>query len=346
MSETKLTDIYGWKNFSENSGFDIQGIVGRLVSQKGNVYFCITDQGEKPARLSGRFSFKAQNQEAMPAAGDWVTLQEKSPGSFKIHSLLPRKNALSRRSPEEEQSTVLAANIDLVFIVLSAESYREGLAERYLALVASCNLASCLIINKADLAGHDLPHNEIKLSAQTGFNMQALTSLLQPFLTYVFIGPSGAGKSTIVNFLLHEQKQETGEVRENDRRGRHVTSCRSMFVCPNGSLLLDTPGIRETGIAAECPEDVFKKISILSGRCRFRDCTHENEPGCAVKEALEQKELSWREYNNYRKISDEAGWQNNVQKQILSRSEKTKWRQIKDPFRKTRSKGRPDDTGE
>ncbi len=241
-----------------------------------------------------------------PVTGDYVEVD--SGGA--IARVLPRAGTVTRRAAgRAAREQVLAANVDLALVVEPLPEPRVRRAERLVALATAGGVPAALVLTKADLAHDVLPDrlarrlgvaDAVAVSAAGGDGLGVLRTLLAPGSTAVLLGPSGAGKSTLVNALLGEQRQATGEVRASDGRGRHTTVTRELIALPNGALLIDTPGLREAGVwdGAE-----FEDVDALAAGCRFADCAHESEPGCAVRAALDPARVA-----AWRKLRREQEW--------------------------------------
>jgi ribosome biogenesis GTPase len=268
-----------------------------------------------------------------PATGDWVTIRDRAT----IEEVLPRTTAISRKragSGFDEQ--VLAANVDLILIVTGLDNdYNPRRLERYLTLSAESRASPLVILNKIDLHAstahfvHDTAPlcdgNLIALSARTGEGLENLAERLTPGLTAALIGSSGAGKSTLLNGLLGRDHMRTGEVRLSDQRGRHTTTHRELFLLPGGASIIDMPGLRELQLWAD-PESVgsvFSEIEALAKQCRYRDCNHQDEPGCAVIGSVDPTRLA-----SYRKLAREVAHLERQQNIHASLAEKRRWKAI------------------
>jgi len=241
-----------------------------------------------------------------PVTGDYVEVD--SGGA--IARVLPRAGTVTRRAAgRAAREQVLAANVDLALVVEPLPEPRVRRAERLIALARAGGVPAALVLTKSDLAPEVLPDrlarrlgiaDAVAVSASTGEGLGVLRSLLGPGSTAVLLGPSGAGKSTLVNALLGEARQATGAVRASDGRGRHTTVTRELIALPNGALLIDTPGLREAGLwdGAE-----FEDVDAHAAGCRFADCAHESEPGCAVRAAVDPARLA-----AWRKLRREQEW--------------------------------------
>lgn len=258
--------------------------------------------------------------EERAAVGDWVLV-----AGGKIVALLPRHSAIKRAAAGEHyKQQLIAANVDTVFVVCGLDAdFNPRRIERYLLLVLGSGAQAVVVLTKADKAQDAVPGAvaaamaEVKavagdapvlaLNAKDRDSAEALAQWLQPGSTAVLVGSSGAGKSTLTNTLLGVEKMKTGEVRESDDRGRHTTTHRALIALPSGACLIDTPGMRElkpTG--EETVADSFADIEALAAACRFRDCRHDREPGCAVRAALEAGTLDPERLANYRKLGSEV----------------------------------------
>ncbi|MCP4135966.1 MAG: ribosome small subunit-dependent GTPase A [bacterium] len=315
---------YGWNDFFENhyNNNGIELTVGRVVASYSEIYKVITPGGMVQARLSGRMNYTADDEQDLPVTGDWVYLiGEESDGEALVYGLLPRKSEVVRKRPGKEAAQVLASNLDYLCIVSAVDNTRNfSRIERYLSMAIQGNCEPVLLFNKTDLVD-DIEslkqaveeqfsrYRVFYLSALDNTGVGEFRNSLLPGKTYSFVGLSGVGKSSIINTFLDEAAQAVSSVRESDHRGRHTTTSRELVKIPGGVLVIDTPGLRETGIwcSDDSLNEVFDEISELAPRCRFTDCTHMVEPGCAVLEALETGELDRRQYENYLKLVKEAG---------------------------------------
>ncbi|HWE54585.1 MAG TPA: ribosome small subunit-dependent GTPase A [Acidimicrobiales bacterium] len=245
-----------------------------------------------------------------PAVGDWVATDDNL-----IRDILPRWSALARTDPDPSgRPQVLAANVDLVLITAPADRASPGRVERELAMAWECGAAPVVVVTKADLnpqlpgalAGRLLGVDVIGASAVTGGGIDDLRHRLAPNRTAVLLGPSGAGKSSLANALMGDSVQATGAVRDDDRRGRHTTTSRQLMIVPGGGVLIDTPGLRSLALAGADVESVFPEIETVAAGCRFSDCSHELEPGCAVLAAVADGRLDRDRLNSWRKLQREV----------------------------------------
>lgn len=316
-----MIEEYGWSDrlreaFTEHA---LAGLTpGRVVLQQRDAYFVATDEGELRAKASGRLVHEARGID-YPAVGDWVALAPDPKGrSATIHAILPRHTALVRKggvdSPRQLQ--ILAANVDVVFVVTSmnAELNLKRI-QRYLAAAWQSGARPVVVLTKADLS--DDPQKQVDeilasepgcpvlmVSTRQGIGLDALLDQVKPGETCVLIGSSGVGKSSLVNALLKEDRMATQAIRESDDQGRHTTSHRQLILLPDGRMVLDTPGIREVGLidAEEGVSAVFDDLEVLVQGCKFNDCSHANEPGCAVKGAIEDGTLDPDRWAHFQKL--------------------------------------------
>jgi ribosome biogenesis GTPase / thiamine phosphate phosphatase len=335
----------GWNGFF--AGQERAGVPARVASATRERFLVWTENGEVEASVSGQMR---RNGSAWPAVGDWVALRPDAPV---IEQVLERRTVLSRKHPGREMGEqVLATNIDALFIVSGLDrDYNERRIERYLVVARQSGARPVILLNKADLAeqyGIDLSEVVARLrdwsgapvlaiSAVAGDGLESLSELLAPGETAALIGSSGVGKSTLVNRLLGESKQATGEVRSDDNRGRHTTTVRSMFVMPGGWLLIDMPGLREVQLWAS-PDQLdasFEDVREIAHGCRFRDCTHGDEPGCAVVAAgLDDDRLE-----NYRKMQRELDYLDRKTDKRLMSETRARWKIIHKAMRKKTKDG-------
>jgi ribosome biogenesis GTPase len=316
--------ILGWDAsfeaaFAQAAAPDL--LPGRVVLEHNHVYRVLTEEAEWLAETAGRLKFEAAGRGELPAVGDWVGIRPASDGQHAvIRLLLPRRSVFSRKAagrPNEQQ--VLAANVDDVFLVSSLEiEPKLRSLERYLLLARQSGARPVILLNKADIAvdlaaavadvvslAPDVPVHV--LSAKDGRGFELLDSYLAVGRTVALLGPSGAGKSSIVNRLAEREVVPTGEVRDWDARGRHTSVHRELKILERGGILIDTPGLRELQAwdSDASLEDVFADVEALGADCRFRDCGHATEPGCAVKIAVEDGRLDAARYENYLKLAGE-----------------------------------------
>ena len=308
-----------------------------------------------PATVSGRFRFDALASSDFPAVGDWVALEPPSAGAgaedpATIIAVLPRRSAFVRSAADANRRTaghlvdeqVIASNVDVAFLVAGLDGdFTLRRLERYLAVAWSSGVSPVIVLNKADIA-RDLEGRSVAvraiapgvpivvLSALTGDHLADLGTHLVPGHTSVVLGSSGVGKSTLVNALLGEQRQATADVRADDSHGRHTTTHRELFALPGGALLIDTPGIRSLEVAGadEGVDTAFDDIAELAAGCRFTDCRHESEPGCAIRRALDAGTLASARIESYRKLERELAHVERKGDPRAQAAERRRWRNI------------------
>lgn len=313
--------------------------VGRVLSQEKGVYRVIHAQGEQSASVSGKYRYEARAVSDYPAVGDFVML-EPGDGSSQavIHALLPRKSIFVRKAAGTSNSEqVVAANVDRVFICMSLNSdFNLRRLERYLSVAWESGAVPVILLTKADLC-EDISEKKADVSAvAVGVDVLATSSIeyggyesILPYLTtgqtIALIGSSGVGKSTLINCLLGEKRIETNGLR-NDDKGRHTTTRRELLLLPGGGIMIDTPGMRELGMwdAADGLEKTFADIEELALSCRFNNCTHRGEPGCAISAALERGALSEERWLSYQKLQTENAYTENSESYLAAKEQKFK----------------------
>ncbi|MCD5381315.1 MAG: ribosome small subunit-dependent GTPase A [Candidatus Pacebacteria bacterium] len=288
-------------------------IKGRIIEVHRTNYTVFTEQGEFVATVRGVFHEEGD----FPKVGDYVSLELLDDEKAVIETVEERSSVIKRKSADGEGEQIIAANVDIVFIVMGLDGdFNVNRLERYLLLVQQSGVKPVVVLNKSDLlkpkseqiAEVEAAAGEVKVlvvSATNGDGMNEFTELITNETTAVLLGSSGAGKSTITNWLLEEDRQAVKEIREDDSRGRHTTTSRHLFFLPQGGFLIDTPGMRELGVLENDADDeqiVFDKIEEFSNRCKFSNCDHEKSVGCAVLAAIESGGISDRELNNYHKL--------------------------------------------
>ena len=293
------------------------GIPARIVAQHKERYELVCQYGHAFARLKTKEYYAGT--ELFPTVGDYVALQYIENGDSQILATLPRRSFFARREPGPiPRDQAVAANFDWVFLLQSMnQNFNPARLERYLALAWQSGATPVIVLTKADLAedpadylrraAQVAPGVELHaVSARRGFGLDGLSPYLQPGKTLVFLGSSGVGKSSLVNALAGEEIMTVSGIRETDGRGRHTTTHRQLIRLPGGALIIDTPGMRELGMAeaAEGLSETFSDVEQYLGRCRFRDCRHEKEPGCAVKAALDAGALDPARWERYKKCAE------------------------------------------
>lgn len=312
---------------------------GRVSCRQRTVFDVITTDGSVSAHASGAL----QRTGRLPVVGDFVVLfNQPEAAASTIVDLLPRKSVFTRGLPGRDGADQpIAANIDLVFIVTAAgRDLKPRRLERYLALVNAAGARPVILINKADLA--EDPQSLARavapvaagvpvtvISAVTGSGLSDLDPFLAPGTTVALVGSSGVGKSTLINALLGRAVQETACVRGYDEKGRHRTTVREMFVLDSGALVIDNPGLREVGLGiAGGLAETFPEIAELACECRFSDCTHAVEPGCAVREAVDAGLLPRTRLESYVRLAAELAFAQEKAELGSARSERKRWKEI------------------
>lgn len=346
-------DLLGWSDFFAHS-FDTYRNAGftpaRVAIAHRESYLLYSNTGDLTAEVTGKFRHQARSLQDFPAVGDWVVIRTQTgEGRATIHAVLPRKSKFSRKlagGVTEEQ--VIATNVDTVFLVSGMDGdFNLRRIERYLILAWESGASPVIVLNKADLCP-DLANQVaaveaiaigvpvIPLNAAQQQGLEALQPYLKPGQTVALLGSSGVGKSTITNQLKGEAVQTVQSVRASDSRGRHTTTHRELILLPNGSLIIDTPGMRELQIwtGDDGLSDTFADIEAIAQSCRFRDCQHIGEPGCAVQHALETGKLDNSRLQNYLKLQRELDYLARKQDQRAILAEKERWKKIHKDLRR------------
>jgi ribosome biogenesis GTPase len=323
----------------------------RVVATHRETAIVRTGGSDLAAHVSGRFRRDALLLSDYPAVGDWVAIEPRpAERSATIHAIVPRRSAITRSASDSNRRAtgrlvdeqVLAANVDVAFLVAAIDR-DPNLArlERYLALAWGSGATPVVLLNKVDQAAD--PNGALRsvegiaigvdvhpISALTGAGVEAVTDHLAPGRTAVVLGPSGVGKSTLANALLGSERQVTSAVRASDARGRHTTTHRELIPLPSGAMLIDTPGIRSLELldGDGGVESAFAEIQDLAADCRFADCAHRDEPGCAVRAALEDGSLDRRRWGSYEKLRREAAHQARSTDVRAREAEKRRWQTI------------------
>jgi ribosome biogenesis GTPase len=318
--------------------------LGRVSVEYRGMYRIITEHGEKLAEVSGRYRHGAISREDYPAVGDWIVYRNRvDDGNVTISYTLPRFSKFSRKTAGVETTEqIIAANIDTVFLVNALNNdFNPRRIERYLLMAWESGANPVIVLSKADLC--DAVEEKINEVEQVAFGVPIIVicsvngeglELLDPYIevgkTIALLGSSGAGKSTLINVLIGEEVMKTKEIREQDDRGRHTTTHRELFILPRGGILIDTPGMREFQLwdSSDGLETSFRDVENLAKECQFRDCTHENEPNCAVKIAIEEGNLSQDRYTSYKKLQRELAYLERKNNQRAKLQEKARWKQI------------------
>ncbi|MFC1683366.1 ribosome small subunit-dependent GTPase A [Candidatus Zixiibacteriota bacterium] len=298
--------------------------LARVVAVDKGKYRIRNQLAEIPAEIAGKIMFTAGSNLDFPAVGDWVRVQYVDKGTFGIiHEILPRRSELKRKMAGKKiDYQLIAANIDIALITQAIDlDFNLPRLERYLIMVNESNIQPVILLSKSDLIPPDQvgqrileiknmnSHYEIiAFSNKTGRGLDEIKSTIKVGMTYCLLGSSGVGKTTLLNKLIGEEIFTTGAVRQKDGKGRHITARRQLTILEQGGMIIDTPGMRELGnIGVDTGlQETFKDIVTLSQACRFKNCTHTNEPGCSVLEAVEKGQLNAKRHQNYLKLRKES----------------------------------------
>ncbi|HSE32869.1 MAG TPA: ribosome small subunit-dependent GTPase A [Pyrinomonadaceae bacterium] len=346
MTSTDLT-TFGWDEFFEANfkSYERNGFsCGRVALEHKNLFRIYTQYGEVLAEISGKLRHEAVNRSALPAVGDWVVIRSRPEhGRVIIDAVLPRRTSFARKvagSRTEEQ--IVGANIDTVFLLTSLnQDFSLRRIERYLIIAWESGANPIIILSKADLC--DRLADAIKeaqsvapgvpihaISVVTGCGLYDIARYFKRGQTVALLGSSGVGKSTLINQLAGVDHLKVQTVREHDDRGRHTTTHRELVLLPSGGLVLDTPGMRELQLwdSDESLQLVFDDIEVLAALCFFSDCRHQDEPRCAVREALAAGTIDAGRYESYEKLQKELKYLARRRDKLSEISEKKKWKKL------------------
>ena len=296
--------------------------VGRVVAEHKEKYIVKTDKNEFEAKIIGRLRFSAKSRSNFPAVGDWVAISEYDENKVLIHAIFPRKTIIERKTVGKfGEKQIIATNIDYAFIVQAADrDFNINRIERYLTICNTSNVEPIIIINKIDLISSSLLKHilnkiderikqiqVIAISNETQIGYERLFKIILKAKTYCLLGSSGVGKSTLLNNISGKLLMKTDSISLSNNKGKHITSHRELVILENGGILIDNPWMREVGITdvingLEITFDVIKKLSI---KCKFNNCSHINDNGCAIIQAVEKEEISKESYKNYIKMERE-----------------------------------------
>lgn len=345
-----LIDKYGWNNFFAGNIVDNNFLPARITSQQLNAYTVICSKGEKEAKVSGKFLYNAIKKDDFPVVGDWVLIKNEESDLAIIDSIIPRKNFISRNvvggnskisSDGYVEQQIIAANIDYVFLVTSLDrDFNLRRIERYLSIIYSSRANPVIILNKTDLCD-DVNEYIMRVEGIAfGVPIHAISAIsnndeifkqyLKPGLTSVLIGSSGVGKSTIINRLLQNEKQKVKDISSSLNKGRHTTTHRELFLTPEGGIIIDNPGMREIQLFDDEKgiENLFSDIAAFSSSCKFANCSHDKESGCAIKKAIQDGILSEERYHSYLKLKKENDFLESKMTKSHRAIEQGKWKKI------------------
>ncbi|MFH0815370.1 MAG: ribosome small subunit-dependent GTPase A [Methanobacteriota archaeon] len=329
----------GWSPFFEEAfkAHDGEGFVpARITGRQGNLYIALAGCGETRGKVSGRLRYECANGASFPVVGDWVAVKANpETGLMTIHALLPRRTKFERADYNGGAyigDQTVSANVDVIIVVASLDQeVNENRIVRYLAQGSASGAKTILVLNKSDLSEDACEAMNAAMkaargarivltSAVTGAGIPELAELIGPGVTGSMVGPSGSGKSSIINSLLGEGRLKTGGVRGGDFKGRHTTTWRELVILPSGGMLIDNPGMRSIGVTGDegLVAAAFEDVESLIALCKFRDCQHRTEPGCAVKAAIADGHLAEERFENYKRLQREL-WIISVKKSQRSR---------------------------
>lgn len=296
--------------------------VARVTAEYQGAYRVKNENGEYLARVTGKQMFSATSREDYPAVGDFVAITELNKEQAVIHRVLPRRTIIKRKDSGKNEIQIMAANVDTAFVIESVDrDYNLNRLERYFAIARSGGVEPAVILNKTDLISKEELNTKteqiknrlaqagvIPTSAVSEQGLDELKRYLEKGKTYCFLGSSGVGKSSLINKLLGTNNIKTRGVSLHSGRGTHTTTNREMYFLPGGSIVIDSPGMREVGItdAGDSIDNVFDEILALAEKCKFKDCSHTHEPGCEVLSAVNSNRLDKGKYSNYLNLKKEA----------------------------------------
>ena len=305
--------------------------LARVCEQYRDLYKVVGEQGELVASVSGKLSYHANSRMSFPAVGDWVMVDriDSKSGNAIIHHILTRKSVFARQAAgTANEQQIVAANIDTIFICMSLNAdFNLRRVERYLTIAWDSMATPVIILTKSDLCDDLQKKISEILSVSPGVDIvacsskneqgyEAIISYVEEGKTIAFIGSSGVGKSTLINRIIGRDILATKNIREDDDKGRHTTTHRQLILLPNGGIVIDTPGMRELQICSGNLSKTFEDIEELAANCKYKDCSHGNEAGCMVKNAIEDGTLSKSRFESYQKLQREMSYDGLNSRQI------------------------------
>lgn len=340
---------FGWDDFFESSSdsFLSSGLLpARVITEQRNLYRVQVSRSTSVwASIRGKMQFNASSRQDYPAVGDWVWIEVPNQAERAIiHSVCRRKSVIQRKqSGTGSDIQILAANVDFIFVTTSLnEDLNFRRLERYLSIVWEAGAIPIVLLTKSDLCKKDLdlviveveqefPGIEVHVLSKEAYEKaQFFEKYLRPGKTCVVVGSSGVGKSTLVNYLIGKDQMKTQSIREDDGKGRHTTTARSLFVTFYGGLIIDTPGMRELQLSdhKEGVQTQFEDIEGLMVHCRFGNCQHQTESGCSIKRALEEGSLSEERWSSYQKLMAEVRHEIRKRDKAMASEDRKLWKKL------------------